>query len=125
MLTAKRISLFMIMLLAFATAFAQKGHSKPMMPKTETVYVCDHCNMADMKSGKCKMSKMKVKATVVYHCDHCNKDMAKGGACPMCHGKTTKMAVYYECDHCKTTSAKEGKCSKCKMEMTKHSVKMS
>lgn len=125
MTITKRLSIFVLLLMAFTTVFAQK--TKTMPAKAQTVYACDHCMLADSKAGKCsmcKMPKMKTKATVVYHCDHCNKDMTKGGMCPACKGKTTKMAVYYECDHCKTTSEKSGKCTKCKMEMTKHTAKM-
>lgn len=127
MLIARRFTLLVVMMLMAMSAFAQKGHSKTMTPKPQTVYVCDQCHMADMKAGKCavcKMDKMKVSATVMYHCEHCNKDMMKGGMCPTCKGKTTKMASFYACDHCHTTSSKMGKCPKCKMDMTKHSVKM-
>jgi ribosomal protein L37AE/L43A len=127
MTLAKRFSLIVIMLLAFASVFAQTTKTKMKMGKTATVYACTHCDMADMHAGKCDMCKMdmaKMKANVMYHCDHCNKDMAMGGKCPVCKGDTTKMAMVYTCDHCKTHSTKMGKCSKCKMEMTKHSMKM-
>jgi ribosomal protein L37AE/L43A len=127
MLSAKRFSLVILVLLAFTSVFAQSTKTKMPAGKTQTVYACTHCDMAAMKSGKCAMCKMdmsKVKATVMYHCDHCNKDMAMGGKCPTCKGMTTKMAMVYTCDHCKTTSAKMGKCTKCKMDMKKHSMKM-
>lgn len=122
----QRFSIFMIVLLAFTSVFAQK--TKPAMGKTEKVYMCTHCDMAAMKAGKCSMCKMDMKKTsaiVTDHCDHCKMDVnAKGGMCPMCKGKTTKMATVYTCDHCHTSSTKSGKCSKCKMEMKKHSAKI-
>jgi len=126
MILTKRFSLIVIMLLAFASVFAQTAKTKMNVSKEKTVFACTHCNMADehaAKCGMCKMDMMKMKANVMYHCDHCKKDTL-GTTCPTCKGKTMKMAVAYTCDHCKTSSTKMGKCPKCKMDMTKHTMKM-
>lgn len=126
MLIAKRFSLVVIMLLAFASAFAQTTKAKVEVGKSKTVYACTHCKMADEHAAKCSMCKMdmtKMKAMVMYHCNHCKKD-TMASTCPTCKGATNKMAVAYTCDHCKTSSDKMGKCTKCKKNMTKHSMKM-
>lgn len=98
-----------------------------MVGKAKTVYVCEKCDMASSKAGKCPMchTKMaKMKATVDYQCPECKATSAKAGTCPHCHKKMEKMATMYTCKDCHTSSAKMGTCPKCGKEMEKHEMKM-
>lgn len=121
--------LLVSVLAAFATAtslFAQDTVVKKEDPKGScTVYVCDKCQKAAAKAGKCcdkDMTAMKC---------HCIKDGAAAccecpadGKCTLKEGDATKctndkpvkkfsLKGLFACHKCCTLADKEGKCVKC------------
>ena len=58
----------------------------------------------------------------VYVCDKCDAAFDKPGKCPC--GRELKAVdksdIYYQCDMCKVKSDKAGKCPKCGMDMKLH-----
>jgi primosomal protein N' len=89
------------------------------------VYICDKCDVASTKAGKCPGCTGQLapaNATLAYGCPSCGTASAKAGACPSCKGPMQKVAVTYACKHCHTTSTKAGNCAKCGMALTKEVI---
>jgi hypothetical protein len=112
----KMLKIFLPLLCAVVALPVVIAQSKSHVHKgpasmAKTVYVCEHCNMAATKPGKCPKCSMPTKAM---------KASVKCEKCPK--GKDKDVAVTYQCMGCKATSAKSGTCTKCKKPMTKKTI---
>lgn len=134
MMFKKLLAMVVVAVACMTIAFAQSGSAHKIETKTvhskmaaKSMYVCEMCNMASMKAGKCphcgmKMSAMKGK--MVYKCPMDGSMSTKAGKCPKCKMAMKPMMEAYVCDHCHTSSDKAGKCEKCGQKMMKKTIPM-
>jgi len=124
----KKKVLLAVVLAAFATVtavFAQEAAEKKADSKVSTVYVCDKCQKAALKAGKCCDQDMVAKKVLAVKdgnaicCDcaaDCKCTLKEGDATKCACGKDVKkvsLKGLSACEKCNVVSDKEGKCEGC------------
>jgi|CXWL01.1.fsa_nt_gi hypothetical protein len=118
--------LMMFAVLSFALVATTGAIAQSGSKSQSTAHVCQKCDMAYAKAGKCACGSetMKASGRVAYVCSHCNTSSSKAANCKKCNMATKKSFVTYACEACKVTSKKPGDCKMCKGALKKHVIPM-